>query len=177
MEDSEQLEEAMLLNQKLKAMLAAQAQGDHTGGSRRRAASQPLRLGGPTRDPRRPTLDDPRLALQDEARLGMRQVGARTQESRYSQRSMANSRAPVMESSHAINRRKAEERIAQENMGIAARIVGCSGSATTRGASRPKGQDPKLPSGWTRGIGGRLLPPPKQRWGAKPSYDAGDWNS
>lgn len=33
-----------------------------------------------------------------------------------------------------------------------------------------------LPKGWTRGLGGRMLPPPELRWGST-KYDAGDWNS
>ncbi|CAD7935809.1 unnamed protein product [Amoebophrya sp. A25] len=38
----------------------------------------------------------------------------------------------------------------------------------------PKGG---IPKGWTRGIGGQLLPPPKMRWGAQKQYDAGAWQS
>lgn len=75
-------------------------------------------------------------------------------------------------SSHGINRMKFEQKIAEENAGIAQRILAQDKS----GRSKPRGQDPRLPAGWTRGVGGRLLPPVKQRWGTK-KFDAGEWNS
>lgn len=159
MSEAEQFEEAIALNKKLKAMLDAASAKERAGGPGRGYSA-----GGPVRS-----------ASNRASSCGPRPVGGpppppRLHESDYSQRALAASRGPVMQNSNAINRRKKESQIAQENMGIAARIVG------TR-ATRPKGQDQKLPPGWTRGIGGRLLPPPKQRWGQGASYDAGDWVS
>lgn len=164
MSENEQYEEAMALNQKLKAMLAANSAG---GGGQQRGYS----TGGPARGGSNPRASScgPRPAV------GGPPPRTRPGESDYSQLALGASRGPTMESSHAINRRKRENQIAQENMGIAARIVAKAGNNAR--PARPRGQDQKLPPGWTRGIGGRLLPPPKQRWGQGPSFDAGDWVS
>lgn len=63
----------------------------------------------------------------------------------------------------------------------APRLDGSVGARHPRNRSQPvisamtaqKG----VPLGWTRGLAGRPLPPPKLRWGQGPSYNAGDWNS
>merc|ERR1719356_1744499 len=74
------------------------------------------------------------------------------------------------ESSYGINRKKFVQKTQHENMGIAIRLE----------RARSCGQGPQqkaVPAGWTRGVGGRLMPPPKMRWGEGPKYDAGAWNS
>ncbi|CAD7972336.1 unnamed protein product [Amoebophrya sp. A120] len=104
--------------------------------------------------------------------------------------------APKM-SSVAINRQREEQRVHQENVKIVERLErarGLQGNANrTRGGAPSQQQQltsgagvsstgsavkhKKLPPGWTRGVGGQMLPPPKQRWGTKQKYDAGDWQS
>lgn len=84
-------------------------------------------------------------------------------------------RAGPRESSHSINRRRLDQQIQRENAGIAMRIserrlVSC-------GPGPKKAGDQAVPAGWTRGVGGRLMPPPRLRWGERPSYNAGEWNS
>ncbi|CAE8732993.1 unnamed protein product [Polarella glacialis] len=88
----------------------------------------------------------------------------------YSQQAMASSRESN-ESSQAINRKRFAQRVAKENAGIATRLSQ-PGARRIRG----KGEDQSLPPGWSRGLGGRMMPPPSQRWTSKP-FDAGDWNS
>lgn len=70
------------------------------------------------------------------------------------------------ESSHGVNRRMEASRVDSENLKMADRLENVRGGMAV-------GKKKDIPVGWTRGIGGRLLPPPKQRWGKK--YDAGEW--
>merc|ERR1711920_388311 len=81
----------------------------------------------------------------------------------------------VQESSQAINRRKFHQKTQRENAGLLSRIEN-AGRSKSWGPTRSVG-DPQMPKGWTRGIGGRMMPPPKLRWGANPKYDAGEWAS
>eukprot|EP00930_Biecheleria_cincta_P082859 TRINITY_DN72501_c0_g1_i1.p1 TRINITY_DN72501_c0_g1~~TRINITY_DN72501_c0_g1_i1.p1 ORF type:complete len:178 (+),score=40.24 TRINITY_DN72501_c0_g1_i1:48-581(+) len=85
---------------------------------------------------------------------------------------------PSVQSSSEINRRRQAEKVVQENQRIISRITEQSGfksGAASRASSSRRSSDRSLPPGWTRGVGGRAMPPPKQRWGK--SYDAGEWNS
>lgn len=77
------------------------------------------------------------------------------------------------ETSRSVNRRVEARRVDSENLKIADRLesIRIKSQCPAR-----KGRDTKeVPPGWTRGVGGRLLPPPKLRWGKR--YDAGDWTS
>eukprot|EP00397_Hematodinium_sp_SG-2012_P054325 GEMP01065418.1.p1 GENE.GEMP01065418.1~~GEMP01065418.1.p1 ORF type:complete len:172 (+),score=32.75 GEMP01065418.1:118-633(+) len=77
---------------------------------------------------------------------------------------------PKRETSQTVNRRQEARRVDSENLKLADRLENVRGSKIM---CQKRGQD--IPSGWTRGVGGRLLPPPKLRWGKR--YDAGDWTS
>eukprot|EP00928_Gymnodinium_smaydae_P005476 TRINITY_DN11862_c0_g1_i1.p1 TRINITY_DN11862_c0_g1~~TRINITY_DN11862_c0_g1_i1.p1 ORF type:complete len:226 (+),score=56.30 TRINITY_DN11862_c0_g1_i1:63-740(+) len=90
-------------------------------------------------------------------------------------RAGASSAASSRESSQSINRRRFQERLRQENAGIASRLDRAS-SCDRVPKLQQQGGASKLPAGWTRGVGGRAMPPPKLRWGQGPSYDAGSWN-
>eukprot|EP00931_Biecheleriopsis_adriatica_P116175 TRINITY_DN91853_c0_g1_i1.p1 TRINITY_DN91853_c0_g1~~TRINITY_DN91853_c0_g1_i1.p1 ORF type:complete len:176 (+),score=24.98 TRINITY_DN91853_c0_g1_i1:63-590(+) len=154
--DDVSYEEALELNRRLREMLADQSQRVSPAGaqdSRQRgrsmAASTCSRFGG----------------------------GTRAISSGYAQQAMGSTRPGV--SSHSINRRRFQERVQKENAGIASRLVAQAsgrGSVDSPRRPKPRGQDRSLPPGWTRGVGGRKLPPPKQRWSSR-TYDAGEWNS
>jgi hypothetical protein len=78
----------------------------------------------------------------------------------------------------AVNRQREGSRIARENQRLAHRLAKPTRVALAPNAKpKPKASAARtgsVPTGWSRGVGGRLLPPPKQRWGNRPTYDAGE---
>lgn len=77
------------------------------------------------------------------------------------------------ETSRSVNQRHEARRVDSENLKMADRLENIRVKST---CPAKKSRDLKdIPPGWTRGVGGRLLPPPKLRWGKK--YDAGEWLS
>jgi hypothetical protein len=73
----------------------------------------------------------------------------------------------------AVNRQRETSRIERENVKLAQRLAKPTRHELAP-PRPPKGRSGSVPVGWSRGVGGRLLPPPKQRWGKQPSYDAGE---
>lgn len=102
--------------------------------------------------------------------------------------------ASSRQSSFAINKQREERRVHQENLKLVERLEKARGTPGAEGArasangkanltggssaggARATTRKSGIPPGWTRGIGGQLMPPPKLRWGNQ-KYDAGDWNS
>jgi hypothetical protein len=74
----------------------------------------------------------------------------------------------------AVNRQREGSRIARENQRLAQRLAKPTRVALAPNAPKQKPRSGSVPTGWSRGVGGRLLPPPKQRWGNRPTYDAGE---
>jgi len=84
----------------------------------------------------------------------------------------------IKESSRSVNRRTEAQRVEHENMKMVGRLENIHSGNSKQGTAKvPRGQlkDKNVPIGWTRGIGGRLLPPTKMRW-KNSQYDAGDWH-
>jgi len=82
----------------------------------------------------------------------------------------------VKESSQSVNRRSEAQRVAHENMKMVGRLDNIRCGKNSHGIVNKVGvhKNDNVPIGWTRGIGGRLLPPTKLRW-KNSQYDAGDW--
>lgn len=187
--EPERYEDACALNQRLKAMLA-EAEVVAAQTSRRGRPNQPRRaprMPGqvPQGYPASPAAPLPahessqginRRRLEDKVRQENMGIATRLAGSKscilppLSQRP-----GQHQESSVSINRRKFDEKVQRENASLVARIERPS-RASSCGPPRKVG-DPELPKGWTRGIGGRAMPPPKLRWGSGRKYDAGDWAS
>jgi hypothetical protein len=72
-----------------------------------------------------------------------------------------------------VNRQRETSRIERENVKLAQRLAKPTRKELAP-PRPPKGRSGSVPLGWSRGVGGRLLPPPKQRWGTQPAYDAGE---
>jgi len=201
--DVPDFDEALALNQKLKALLAEAEAADPTrrpprGGGSGRAQQQ-------RRAPRAPSTGStppgaaaagyPPLAQaaaergypresseginrrkydmkvrQENAGLAVRLAGSKS----CILPPLSNRQSVGQESSQSINRRRMQEKVLNENARLVTRIEQ-PGRTRSLGSSRQVG-DSALPPGWTRGIGGRAMPPPKLRWGSKPKFDAGAWN-
>merc|ERR1719263_729915 len=145
--DDSTFEEALEMNRKLKAMLA-QAQCPEARVPRRSASHGPQL---PRRDSGPSTARTSRSDFRGCRREGYPpRMGATSD---YCQDKVAPRHAT--DNSHKINRRRDQERIAQENQGIANRLV--AAQQDSHGKMRPRGQDRSLPPGWTRGVGGRML--------------------
>lgn len=74
----------------------------------------------------------------------------------------------------AVNRQRETSRIERENVKLAARLAKPTRHELAPPRPKAKARSGSVPLGWSRGVGGRLLPPPKQRWGTQPTYDAGE---
>jgi hypothetical protein len=198
-ESTQKYDEAMLMNQRLKAMLleAQQANprnGTHPNQPRRiprmpgppsagtptgRGASSSVRAGscGPEAFASRENSQGiNRRKFEEKVHSENAGMAARLADAKSCILPHAGQRAVgVQESSQAINRRRFHQKTQRENASLLNRIE-TAGRSKSWGPTRKVG-DPEMPKGWTRGIGGRMMPPPKLRWGAAPKYDAGDWAS
>lgn len=197
--DPADFEEAFLLNQKLKAMLA-EAEAAHANpppgqgrsaansgrGSHRRAPKAPPSSGYPPTPtggahksqhsagyPRESSEGINRRKADQKIHQENAGIAVRLAGSKSCILPPLNLRPGGQESSQAINRRKFAEKVQRENASLVSRIEQ-PGRTRSLGPPRAVGES-KLPPGWTRGIGGRAMPPPKLRWGTKPKFDAGDW--
>jgi len=166
-QNSEEYEQALEMNRRLKAMLAQQAEAQPSLASHGRSHSQIDAQSGPANYGRSSTSSSQRSRSLADPRVQMTVNQRSAARSSYGQSALA-PRARVSESSNTINRRRFNEKVAQENQGIACRL------SSTGDRLRPRGQDHSMPPGYSRGVGGRVLPPPKLRWGSK-KFDAGDW--
>lgn len=189
-DEPEDFNEAVLLNQKLKAMLAeaeaAQQQPARGGagsgrGKQRRAPRQPPSPQG-NRGLAHPP-DSGGYPRESSEGINRRKYDIKVrQENAGIAVRLAGSKSCILpplnlnagqESSQSINRRKFAEKVQRENASLVTRIEQPS-RVRSLGPAQGAGEA-RLPKGWTRGIGGRAMPPPKLRWGTKPKFDAGDW--
>lgn len=185
-EDGEQekkFEDAIALNQRLKAMIAEAAASKQrsNGASDGRTRQQPQvpRLPGFASSPagysqpsRESSQGINRRRLDQQVQKENAGFAARLAGSKSCILPPVSQRPGQQESSQSINRRKFAEKVQRENATIVARIEQPHRSKSWA-PPRMVGEA-ELPKGWSRGIGGRAMPPPKLRWGAKPKYDAGE---
>lgn len=190
--DPAEFEDAVLLNQRLKAMIAEAEAGVATQAANRQGGS-----GGRNQRPRVPRLPGPssgysvppapvaqaehsqginRRKLEEKVLRDNQGIAARLAASKSCiLPPLGSGRNGQQESSNQINRRRMAEKVQRENAGLLSRIEQ-PGRARSWGPSTVarKAGESELPKGWTRGIGGRAMPPPKMRWGTSPKYDAGE---
>jgi len=190
-------EDAVLLNQQLKAMLAAaQAAGPPSsagspGGGRRQQRRPPRAPTGRCQAPARESSQGPGRRKADQ-RATVADAGLSAAYSSAVPRQAPRSRSCLLPPLAGADerrgsreepldpvRRKLDPALAREDPSFEEGV--CLGSKQIKrskscGPPGRLGGGPGLPPGWTRGLGGRMLPPPELRWGSS-KYDAGEWNS
>lgn len=183
-QEAAEYQDAYLLNQRLKAMLAEAEVAEQL--AQQRVAPNSGRS-GQRRVPRPPVSSSDAHSRQSTQMINRRKSDEKVrQENANIASRLAGSKSCILppvalprtdqqESSQSINRRKFAEKVQRENAHLVSRIEQPA-RAKSWGPPRRIGES-ELPRGWTRGIGGRAMPPPKMRWGAAPKYDAGDWAS
>lgn len=179
-------EDAVLLNQRLKAMVAEVEKGrllsevrpprpprqaaSHSSGFSRQSGAACRASGSPRANSLTTGIIN-RRRFDQRVQQENHGIAARLAERARSGGPGAEERDWPKESSVSINRRVRAQSIERENLGIAHRLQERARSS----GPVDRSAEARLPPGWTRGVGGRPMPPPRLRWG--PKHDAGDWNS